>query len=447
MAGEEAPPKKTETGARVTPPKQPVVIPPKVFNCTSCGAPLKVTAQGQSLVVACGSCGSIVDANDEDHKILSQARKAQIKPQIPIGTRGKLRGHTWEVVGFMIREDMGSNFEWREYLLFNPKHGFRWLTEADGHWNYVLPLRTEPIKSGNEAISMSKTYRVFHRGRARVVYVLGEFYWRVSVGEIVAVTDYIRPPEVLSIEANRSETNHSISEYTEPGVIREAFGIKEHWPSPYGIAPNQPSLMQNTFGKVMSTAMVFLVVLFALQLLTAGGREKQVFQQVFTWDASSPKAAIVSEPIVLDGTRPRPLTVRLYSPVSQAWFSAVMVLFNPQTGKTFEFEQGVEYYSGYDGGESWSEGSRINDFTISSVEPGTYTLSIAPSDSLAKSGLIEYSVGAYWGGSIWGNFWFGILLIMTFPVFAMIFRFFREKRRWSQSDFAPFPYAQSEDDD
>ena len=443
MAGEEAP----KPGPRVTPPKGPVVIQPKIFNCTSCGAPLKVTAQGQSLVVACGSCGAVVDANDEDHKILSKGRKAEIRPQIPIGTRGKLRGHTWEVVGFMIREDMGSHFEWREYLLFNPRHGFRWLTEADGHWNYVLPLRTEPIKSGNEVISMLKTYRVFHRGRARVQYVLGEFYWRVAAGDIAGVEDYINPPEVLSIEATRNETNYSISEYTEPKVIKDAFGIKEHWPSPYGIAPNQPSLMQNNFGTVMSMAMVFLVVLFAIQLMTTGGKRSVVFSQNFTWDAATPKAAIVSDPIVLEGSRPRTLTVKLHSPVSQAWFSATMVLFNPQTGKSFEFEQGVEYYSGYDGGEYWSEGSQTNEFTISSVEPGTYTLSIAPSDSPAYSGLVQYAVAAYWGGPIWGNFWFGVLLIMVLPVLALIFRFFREKRRWSQSDYAPFPYAESESDD
>ena len=32
-------------------------------------------------------------------------------------------------------------YQWREYLLFNPYHGFRYLTEYAGHWNVVSTLR------------------------------------------------------------------------------------------------------------------------------------------------------------------------------------------------------------------------------------------------------------------------------------------------------------------
>ena len=45
------------------------------------------------------------------------------------------------------RDEDGETFEWDEYLLFNPYKGFRYLTEYDGHWNFVTPLEAMPQSS------------------------------------------------------------------------------------------------------------------------------------------------------------------------------------------------------------------------------------------------------------------------------------------------------------
>ena len=31
----------------------------------------------------------------------------------------------------------GVKYYWNEYLLYNPKIGFRWLVHSDNHWSYV----------------------------------------------------------------------------------------------------------------------------------------------------------------------------------------------------------------------------------------------------------------------------------------------------------------------
>jgi hypothetical protein len=94
---------------------------PKVFSCPSCGASIALRALGQTISVACSACGSIIDATNSDYQILSKAAKAlRIQPVIPLGTRGRLKGVLWEVIGFMERCDQSGLYKWGEYLLFNP---------------------------------------------------------------------------------------------------------------------------------------------------------------------------------------------------------------------------------------------------------------------------------------------------------------------------------------
>ncbi len=39
-------------------------------------------------------------------------------------------------MGFVIKRDNAYNFQWREYLLFNPYKGYAFLSEYNGHWNF-----------------------------------------------------------------------------------------------------------------------------------------------------------------------------------------------------------------------------------------------------------------------------------------------------------------------
>src|SRR5262249_62170888 len=102
---------------------------------------------GHAVNVACPSCGSILDARDAGVAILQQFAKAvRFDPLIPLGPRGTIAGASYEVVGFQVRgiDVDGTEYRWREYLLFNPYQPFRYLTEFDGHWNAVTTLRSLP---------------------------------------------------------------------------------------------------------------------------------------------------------------------------------------------------------------------------------------------------------------------------------------------------------------
>ena len=131
------------------PPPLPQPSAPRIksFRCPACGNSLTVRGLEQTESLACGSCQSVIDLTDENFRILATyAVSIKHEPLIPLGSRGKLRGELFEVIGFLRRkiEVEGVEYEWSEYLLFNPYKGFRWLTEYNGHWNFVKTTTQTP---------------------------------------------------------------------------------------------------------------------------------------------------------------------------------------------------------------------------------------------------------------------------------------------------------------
>ncbi|MFM8332608.1 MAG: DUF4178 domain-containing protein, partial [Candidatus Methylumidiphilus sp.] len=203
----------------------------QALRCSSCGAPIAVTTPGVKSV-ACGSCHAILDAADPQLKILSRfAARTTVKPAIALGREGVFEAEKFRVIGFLVRGLAGpTRYAWREYLLHNPRLGFRWLTESDGHWNWVQPLASNPTaardKAGREALLFDgMLYRHFSSATAEVSYVAGEFYWQVAAGEAALVSDYIAPPQVISQEKSENEILWSLGRYLAPAAVQEAFGL------------------------------------------------------------------------------------------------------------------------------------------------------------------------------------------------------------------------------
>lgn len=416
------------------------------FDCPNCGATVNVTAVGQTLSVACGSCASIIDATDERHQILQKVASAKkVEPLIPLGTRGKLRGTVYEVIGFMERCDGTRTYFWREYLLFNPKKGFRWLTEFDGHWNYVISIKDKPEVSQNTATVLNKVYRLFLKGQAQVSFVLGEFYWRVKVGEQVNVRDYIRPPEMLSCEGTKDETIWSIGEYINGDEIRTAFNIKGTFPFPMGVAPNQPTKAAKS-SEVRRYWKWFLIALFAFQFADLIlSRSPTVLTQVFTFNPQLTVNSFQSDSFELTGGS-KNVEVRLRAPVSNNWFEIEADLVNEADGDAESFGQGVEYYYGVDSDGSWSEGSQASTKVLSAVEGGRYHLKInASRGNDYSTALMNFEVRVKRNVTTWGNFIFLIILLSIYPIWAWWRERSFESVRWSQSDYSPYWSFSSED--
>ncbi|MBI5640715.1 MAG: DUF4178 domain-containing protein [Nitrospirae bacterium] len=412
----------------------------ELFKCPSCGGPFSMLTPGLTASVACRYCGSTIDATHKTLAVLSKAeKKMKIKPLIPIGSKGRLLGTDWEVTGFMRRSDKTGLYMWDEYLLFNPFKGFRWLTTYNGHWNYVEMLRNSPVRAAAGLSALKFRDRIFKRflvGQGKVFYVLGEFYWRVRLGETVDVTDYICPPEILSCESDSSEANWSVGRYIGPEEVAGAFGITEGMPPKEGVAPNQPSPYASILRPVMWSFVAFAICLTVLQLyFILALPDRQVYRGDFKINDRKIAKPFITPSFDIPGSTGN-ISVAVFSPVQNDWLEADIDLVNEETNKNVGFEQGVEYYFGVEDGEGWSEGSQGSTHLLSSVAGGRYhfVIQAGGSGAVAEKSL---SIFVRRGVVVWSNIFVALLLLGVYPLYVIWKNNRFELNRWSESDLSP----------
>src|SRR5579864_2822259 len=282
----------------------PLTSPPpkpqaKALDCPGCGAAITLRSLGQAVNVICESCHSILDAKDPNLKILQtfQAATGIDHPMIPLGKRGKIRGVDYEVIGFQRRSINveGVTYAWHEYLLFNPYKGYRYLSEYQGHWNDIAVCKELPTINSNvigpaTANYLGEDYRHFQTADANTGFVLGEFPWQVRVGEHATVTDYVKPPRVLSSEKTSDEVSWSIGEYMEGGDVWKAFQLPGSAPEAIGVYENQPSPVSANVKPVWAVfALLSILLLFVMAAFDLTAKKEPVFHGSYELNPGEPK--------------------------------------------------------------------------------------------------------------------------------------------------------------
>jgi hypothetical protein len=433
----------------------------KALNCPSCGAAITLRSFGQAETVVCASCHSILDAKDPNLAILQRFEKAanEVKPLIPLGTRGKLRGTDYEVIGFQRRSAKVDDLKyyWHEYLLFNPYKGFRYLSEYNGHWNDISICKQLPIIDhgilGNSSLSanyLGETYKHFQTCTAITDFVLGEFPWQVRVGESASVTDYVHPPQVLSSEELNKEVIWSIGEYTYGREIWEAFHLPDSPPEPEGVYENQPSPvgidLKNLWLTFTGFAIVLLVLMMGFEIVA---KKEPVLHETYQLNRADTRGEVsfVTDVFELKG-RTSNVEVKTYSPVNNHWIYVNYALINHQTGEAWDFGREVSYYQGYDSDGSWSDGKQSDIVVIPSVPAGQYYFRIEPEADPALPG-ISYTVDVRRDVPVAGIYGIAFIVLLLPPLFISLRAYSFERTRWEESDHPPTPILQtdsSEDD-
>jgi hypothetical protein len=249
-----------------------------LLSCPKCGGSLELHAPDAAQRVACPYCNSLLDVEQGNLRYLSTLRPGRIAPLIPLGTTGTYAGTSYTVIGFLVRSvtEEGTIYRWQEYLLYNPSVGFRWLVNSDDHWNFVTPVSPGDVDDHQRyAFFAGKSFRLFGGGLATVRNVLGEFYWKVEVGEEVETRDLIHPPEALSIETAKGEQNISLGTYVRPDEIEKAFGVT-NLRRPWSIGMNQPG---PAVGFVTLTWIVFAVLMILIDVALSSRKTPVVDQR------------------------------------------------------------------------------------------------------------------------------------------------------------------------
>lgn len=432
-----------------------IVPKPKALNCPNCGSAIELRAMGAAAAVVCSYCSTTLDATNPQLVIL-QKFKAQmtVQPLIPLGSRGKLFGAVWEAIGFQQRgiNVEGTNYFWREYVLFNPYKGFRYLSEYDNHWSFVTPIPALPVLGTNKfnrptALYDGVTYDHFQTAQAYTWFVIGEFPWQVKVGETVAATDYVAAPKMLSSETTETEVNWSRGEYVDGKEIWAAFQLPGVAPPPVGVYSIQPAPAEVQKGRPWRLFFLFAALLFGMMVyFSMRAREEVVLNETYTFQpAATGEKSFVTKPFELKGSSAN-LRVEVSGELDNSWAFFGMALINESTGQAFDFGRQISYYHGVDEGESWSEGDKNDSAILPRIPGGMYYLRIEPETEPAPAGTspmavkpVVYTVRLIRDVPFYFRYILGIFLLMLPLPFMGRKRSNFEQLRWNESDYGSPP--------
>lgn len=423
----------------------------KPLSCPNCGGTIEMRAAGYTVTVVCQYCSSVLDVANPDVTIIERYEQKTRSLDIPLGTRGTLKGVEWEAIGYLRRSEGGS-YPWDEYLLFNPYHGYRWLVTDGRGWTLGTMLTADPEYQADRMIVEGQSYKPFFRaGNARVDYVLGEFYWRVKKGESVRTADYVRPGFMLSFEGNDDERSWTLGELIDGKEMAAAFGVDVPRPwSPGGKPPlpHQPSPYGRSAKAVAKLAVFASIALFVLLTMFGCTTNKQSYDALIHTDATTASAKI--GPITL--TRPyQAVTIEASAPgLDNAWIDLDYSLINRKTQESYDAYGIAERYSGRDSDGDWTEGSRGATTKLAMVPGGEYDLLVDASGQkwgYSPTNSVTLTVKVAQGGRFWSNFFIALILLWI-PAIWMVWRHLRfESARQGESDDAVAAAEAAEDDD
>ena len=421
------------------------------LNCKNCGGPLDLKMPDGTERIYCPNCGAGQDLSEGKLQLIgAQKKMKKVSPVIPLGSRGTLDGAEYVVAGFMQRAvRFDRDYFWTEYLLFNPERGYRWLVHSDDHWSFVTPLRPGEVFNDVPAgVSKAlyyngKRFKLFQDATARVTYVLGEFYWKVAVGDTADTADYIAPPFGISKEVTTTgarEINYSHARYLAPKEVETAFGV-EKLPRPRTIGPMQPFPGPN-----LGPELAILLVLLFLTAIVIGVMKprRTLLQKTFDL-ASMPASSLFTDPIEVSGKDN--VVIEGHANVDNEWLYVEGDFVNTLTNGLSEFSMPIEYYHGIDGGERWSEGKRDRRVYLSRPEKGAYVVRLAAQWQEGKTPpnfTLTVREGVFRVPHLILAF-----VLLGLPAFFALFRLIRwETERWKDSAHSPYvQFTGSEDDD
>ena len=237
----------------------------------------------------------------------------------------------------------------RDSLLHNNEQGYAWITEYDGHFNFVKNASEVPKKAAAFGTKLRVTYlgrpfTHFQHAKAKVSALAGEFYWRVKVGDMAETDDYVAPPLMLSSEKTKNEVTWSLGEYVPGAEVWKAFALKGAPPTPIGIAGNQPSPHAGQPGRIWK---LFLALVLAGFLMQVGFL---VFNFAVDPDAKvqyavtqGKVARVVSPVFKIGGVLPQPVTLRMSSNTTTTWVILNMQLVEADSGRAYGVKRQVGY--------------------------------------------------------------------------------------------------------
>jgi hypothetical protein len=407
------------------------------INCPECGVVLTCYDLEGSAWFGCLSCNTFFSHEGKEQSIkIKEFEEAYIQiPALKIGDTGELFGRHFIVTGFVYKYDPKESLFWMEYMLFS--HGedyYHVLAHSEGNWYYIWKSENQDVELKDttpghwQYVAIEKdphrVYEHYTQYTFSILYAGGEFDTNIlDDARKMLVDEFTDDNGILVCETNDgagtwfrglrlpSKKIRAAFGKTQTGEIEESF--QEAFERKWSGARNM--------GLVMVT--VILLTHLALGMFKS---PKQLLAQQYAMarDTAKLESILPIEAGTIKVNGPTAVDFDLSAEVYNDWIEISVTVMNIKDGKTYEFTKAIEHYSGYEGGEWWTEGSR-EATAVLSLPSGTYRVNIYPFASTLKNvpiGLIVYQ-----NATLYSNFYLMLLLVCAYPAWLYMNKRMREE--------------------
>lgn len=413
------------------------------IECPACGAPITLRSFGALGQVACSYCGTVCKPEQDGNlDILQRAERQRRSSALPLHQRGEIDGVLWEIIGITWREVRadGVAYPWQEFLLFNPYEGYRWLiySMSDGVWSFggALPGAPEALGGSQPRIKYKgEEYLHFTGGNARTTYVEGEFPWQVLEGDVASTNDYIRPPMLISVEHQQTkhgaDINFTQMRPIDAGEVWAAFKQSGKPPATFGI---HPAALNPHLTKFYWVAGIVLFAIWVVALIVyAAGRDRELVFQGRIDDGQ----LLTRELEFGEDGKPTTLAFELSAEgMNNSWAYAEILLVDADSEEALALGLEVDFYSGVEGGESWTEGSTTKTQVVGGVDGGKYILQVNPQFDTSGDPADYLNLTITRDVPLARYMFLPLIVIIAFPAMNLARRAAFEGKRWASSDHA-----------
>jgi len=435
-------------------------VPPlKTLTCNHCAKENTLKAFPFSQSYACVHCGIRYGLEDGlNFKQVGQRNSTDIGPDIELGSKGKIRGVEYEVIGYAQKEEANQyRSKWKEYTLFNPQSGFAFLSEFSGHWILLKERGDAPVlmKESSKTINHEKEeFQLFNLYNYLVVNAKGEFPYQAFNDQEKKVREFISPPEVwIQEKSGREGIIWFLGEHITGSELQAAFGNKISLPWKSGVGAVEPKGFVSMEKIIRFGIAATLLLVLAHVITSMTHRNQLISDNTYDFSPNADTAAFVKKGIVLDKWSSN-LQFEIYADVDNSWCEVSGTLVDVVKGTEYSFEKGVEYYYGYTDGESWREGDKKEIAYLNSIPAGRYDL-IVRATRETKLVFNSYSTGppttapslqsfhmiVTYDTTNDRNLFLCMIPVVLWAIGHVLLVRYNERRRWYNSPYSPYTYS------
>jgi hypothetical protein len=411
----------------------------KEVTCSSCHSKSEFKTYPYALSFFCEKCYNRIDVRN--NRIAGRNKDKCPEPYISLRSKGMIKGVQYLVLGYALKEENNRDAaRWVEFTLHNPEEGYAFLSEYDGNFILVKEDCNSPVVTNTRVERFyygDEEFVLYNRYIARLLDARGEFPCNFFNDGSINANEYISPPEMWISEKSNDEGKHwFFAQHLSRREVEAAFG--ENLPPKGTIGAIEPKGYLSPKKLAMFTALAVLLAIFMHLVMGFTTGNKILLDSTFSFPDSTNAYGLATSRFELKKWKSN-LEFEIVAPVYNSWFELSGTLVNAQTGTEYSFEQGIEYYEGYEGGEHWTEGDRSATFFLSSIPAGTYYMQLIATKE-SRSDLKTFSLALKNDVSMGRNLFFVILFLLIWPVIKFMQVYYTERERWYNSPFTPYTY-------